>query len=151
MIKIRDVTATDIDSIKKIEVAGGLASWKTSDYLDQLLRNDTIFLAAVNTTDIVGFALVRLITPGDDLPGIAEILNIAVDPQRRRNKIGNHLMDRCFAVCRGKAIDEIWLEVRESNIAAVNFYKNHGFIIVGKRKSYYSDPIEAALVMKRHM
>jgi ribosomal-protein-alanine N-acetyltransferase len=54
------------------------------------------------------------------------------------------LMETALATTRGS-----WfLEVRESNVAALNFYKNLGFVEIGRRENYYHTPLEAAIVMR---
>ena len=75
--------------------------------------------------------------------GEAEILNLAVDPAFRGRGVGalllQHLLDQGFS--------KIYLEVRSSNHSAVGFYRRAGFAEVGRRRAYYSDPAEDALVM----
>jgi [ribosomal protein S18]-alanine N-acetyltransferase len=79
----------------------------------------------------------------------AEILNLAVDSTRRRRGIGSRLMKDALASCKEAGVKKIFLEVRDSNVAARNFYWRMGFIQVGRRREYYSRPQEDALVLVR--
>jgi ribosomal-protein-alanine N-acetyltransferase len=72
-------------------------------------------------------------------------LNLAVDPSFRRQGIARRLLDQVLGSAPGS---EWFLEVRESNIAALNLYKELGFQLSGRREDYYRDPHEAAIVMR---
>jgi len=79
--------------------------------------------------------------------GDLEILNFAVSPASRRQGVGAALLAEALhwskAFRPGKAI----LEVRASNLAALQFYEKHGFKPTGRRLQYYTAPIEDALVL----
>lgn len=79
----------------------------------------------------------------------AEILNLAVDSTRRRRGIGSKLMKDVLTACKAAGVKRIFLEVRDSNEAARNFYSRLGFTQVGRRREYYSRPAEDALVLGR--
>lgn len=72
-----------------------------------------------------------------------EIMKIGILPEWRKNGLGTKLLEEIKGL--GK---DIFLEVRESNIVAQNFYMSNGFIEVGKRKNYYQDTGETAIIMK---
>jgi ribosomal-protein-alanine N-acetyltransferase len=79
----------------------------------------------------------------------AEILNLAVDSTRRRQGIGSLLMQNALAACKAVGARKIFLEVRDSNEAARKFYLRMGFTEVGRRREYYSRPLEDALILGR--
>jgi ribosomal-protein-alanine N-acetyltransferase len=79
----------------------------------------------------------------------AEILNLAVASTRRRRGIGSRLMEDALAACKTAGVKRIFLEVRESNDAARKFYLRMGFTEVGRRRKYYSESMEDALVLAR--
>jgi [ribosomal protein S18]-alanine N-acetyltransferase len=88
---------------------------------------------------VAGFLVAR-VTAADE----REILNVAVEPSFRRTGIGRILMETVLAEAR-----VTWfLEVRESNAAAINLYKTLGFVVSGRRADYYQEPSEAAIVMR---
>ena len=81
----------------------------------------------------------------------AEILEVAVSEDLRRNGIASELMDEVFVWCGKNGIAQIFLEVRESNFAARSYYKKYGFVEDGVRKNYYRDPIENAVLMSKKL
>jgi [ribosomal protein S18]-alanine N-acetyltransferase len=136
MHSLRPATEADLDEIWRIQAESGQAAqWKPSDYL--------VHECVVATVDgrLAGFAVARQ-TGGDEI----EILNVAVDPPFRRRGIGRSLIRELI----GKNPGTIFLEVRQSNIAARKLYHSLGFEVAGVRPDYYSQPAESAIVMKFH-
>ena len=76
-----------------------------------------------------------------------EILNLAVAPERRRQGLGERLLGLVMKIGRNMGIAQVFLEVRESNIAARNLYAKFGFKQLGVRSKYYPDNGEDALVL----
>jgi polysaccharide biosynthesis protein PslH len=134
-VEIREATEDDLDAIAAIQSSSPEASqWTPVSYLEHDCR------VAVSHGRVVGFLVARATARED-----REILNIAVEPALRRAGIGRILMETVLVEGRGMA----WfLEVRESNEAAINLYKTLGFSAVGRRENYYDEPVEAAIVMR---
>jgi ribosomal-protein-alanine acetyltransferase len=88
---------------------------------------------------VAGFLVTRRVAP-DEL----EVLNLAVAPSMRRKGVARALARGVLERLEGAA----FLEVRESNVVARQFYESIGFIVIGRRLDYYSDPREPAIVMK---
>ena len=86
----------------------------------------------------LGYALLRVL---DD----AELLQIGVDEACRRQGIGRKLMQEVLRLSEGK---NLFLEVREGNQAARRLYAGCGFSEIGRRKRYYADPQEDAILME---
>ena len=78
--------------------------------------------------------------------GASEILNLAVAPAHRRQGVAHALVQSCLRDFQG----EVFLEVRESNFVAKQFYKSLGFEEFIVRPRYYSSPDESGIVMKFH-
>jgi ribosomal-protein-alanine N-acetyltransferase len=76
-----------------------------------------------------------------------QLINIAVHPEKRQRGLGEYLLTKMIEDCISKAKHYIWLEVRPSNAAAKRLYQKMGFGEVGRRKRYYSDTNEDAIVM----
>ena len=83
--------------------------------------------------------------------GEAEILNLAVDPANRRLGIAGALFHEALAEFRRLRIIRVFLEVRESNLAAISFYEKCEFIRTGGRPGYYQQPREAAVLLMRKL
>lgn len=132
---IRPATEADLEAIGQIQRDSPTAShWDPSEYLD----HDCV--VAEDGGVICGFLVSR------DLAGEREILNVAVDPVRRRGGIGRALLT--FELSR--PAQDWFLEVRESNQEALRFYSHACFQAVGKRPGYYDNPPESAIVMRFH-
>ncbi len=134
-VRIRDVRPGDLADLERIEVASPEAAmWNPREYLRYPCR------VAEVEGEVAGFLVWRITAPGE-----AEILNLAVWPERRRHGIATQLLE---SVLRQPGY--AWfLEVRESNQAARNLYEKLGFREAGRRPSYYQDTGEAAVVMRR--
>jgi [ribosomal protein S18]-alanine N-acetyltransferase len=133
-MKIRAATSDDLAAIATIQAASPEASqWSPASYLDYDC------LVAIEHDQVAGFLVSRQTAPGE-----REILNVAVALSERRRGVARRLIAAEFEHARGR-----WfLEVRESNIAALNLYKACGFQEAGRRNSYYHDPTESGIVMK---
>jgi len=77
-----------------------------------------------------------------------EILNLAVHPDYREQKLASALMDRTFAICRIKGVKKSFLDVKESNDPAIAMYRKYGYEQFGVRKKYYPDTKEDALLFR---
>jgi ribosomal-protein-alanine N-acetyltransferase len=136
MTAIRRGEKRDFEEIAAIQTASpGAAQWKVADYAAFDLW------VAVCENRVAGFLAARPLGAGE-----CELLNLAVGPEFRRRGIARQLVSALAGACCGS----VFLEVRESNLAARNLYKSMGFKEIGLRPGYYDLPPEAAIVMKFH-
>jgi len=99
-----------------------------------------------NAEGIVGYACNTL------LPGFfVSIDNITIRERFRRRGYASLLVRQVFQTAQANLADNVTLEVRESNQAAVNLYHKLGFVLQGRRKRYYRQPVEDALIMTLHL
>ncbi len=142
---IRPATSDDIDFMMALARASTSASqWSPKEYRNifsdrpphriALIASDS---SAPNT--VLGFLVARHLAPEWELE------NIVVAPASRRKGIGNQLLAALIAAARETNSETVFLEVRESNTAARTLYEKSGFQPAGRRKSYYSNPIEDAI------
>ena len=125
-----------MEAIAEIQSASPEAAhWKVADYLGYSLW------VAAEGERVAGFLVGRSLGMGE-----GEILNLAVAPECRRSGVGRALVGAFLEEFPGGA----YLEVRESNAAALGLYKSMGFKEVSRRKGFYEAPAEAAIVMKFH-
>ncbi len=96
---------------------------------------------AVVRGQVAGFAVSRSLAADE-----SELLNLAVDPAFRRLGVGRTLVASITSGHPGT----LWLEVRESNLAARNLYETMGFKVLSRRAEYYSESHESAIVMNVH-
>ena len=96
-------------------------------------------------SSLAGFLIAQHIAPEWELE------NIVVAPELRNKGIGARLLNELVSVARETNSQAMFLEVRESNIAARKLYEKAGFEPTGRRKSYYTDPLEDALLYRRSL
>jgi ribosomal-protein-alanine N-acetyltransferase len=80
--------------------------------------------------------------------GVLDIEDIVVDKEQRRAGIGSSLLKKVFEEAQTDGVKRVMLEVRESNLPAINLYRKFGFKDLSTRKKYYQDG-ENALVMEK--
>jgi ribosomal-protein-alanine acetyltransferase len=151
-ILLRPLQGRDVERVKAIEMAWPLLShWDIEVYFGVATgRQSAQGLVAVEKDFegsglVLGFMVYR-VTPPD-----TEVLNIAVDPVYIRRQIGTQLLHYLEMSVREEGVENIFLEVRPSNMPARDFYRKERFLEVGRRKEYYSNPTEDAILMKREL
>jgi [ribosomal protein S18]-alanine N-acetyltransferase len=77
-----------------------------------------------------------------------EIFDVAVDSRQRRRGFATRLLQSVLQLGEKRGVQEFFLEVRESNAAALALYRKFGFGVSGRRPNYYRDPDEAALLLR---
>ncbi len=81
----------------------------------------------------------------------ADLANIAVLPECRGQKLGRELLEITMEKARDNGVSEVFLEVRESNLVARGLYNASEFVEIGRRKKYYTNPREDAIIMVRRL
>ncbi|MGH9343282.1 MAG: ribosomal protein S18-alanine N-acetyltransferase [Terriglobia bacterium] len=143
-MKIRPFAPIDLPDLLRIQEESALGSgWNGGDYLCLTEAPGGLILVACEDgpNPIVGFVATNLILDH------AELLNVAVAPERRRRGIGKNLILEACQCTRGAGARSISLEVRSSNLPAIRLYRSVGFAACRTRKNYYSAPVENACVM----
>ena len=140
--RIRRGTPADAPALVLIERRAFADPWSEASFQEALGAAWSFGLVAEVDGEITGYLIAR------EAGGSGEILNLAVDPPRRRAGIARTLLAAGLAVLRRRGAEEIFLEVRESNLAAQALYLAAGFRPVGHRARYYRNPLEDALVLR---
>lgn len=136
MMDIRFGRTGDLSRVLEIQAQSPeAAQWDPALYLDHYFR------VAEVEGEAVAFLVARSVYPGE-----WEILNLATDAAHRRRGYAKRLLGDFLA----SGVQAVFLEVRESNLAAQKLYKALKFIEVNIRKHYYRDPPESAIVLKFH-
>ena len=139
---IRTATVDDLPYISEIDKEAIAPSWSDESFLNEINNEYSCFQLAEFDNHIVGFCLLKLL--GDE----AELLRIAVEKSYRRNNVADRLLFSMLDYTSVNKIKTIFLEVRHSNIAAINLYNKHGFTKIGTRIDYYTEPTEDAIIMR---
>ena len=146
-LKVRPALRGDLDRIAGIEQASFADPWTFDALATALGLAHVRFLVAEQGggagSRVVGYVVALVM--GDE----GEIADIAVDPSARRTGVGGLLLAQVEAEMARCGVRALYLEVRESNVAAIGLYRARGFEAVGRRRAYYRHPVEDALVLKR--
>jgi ribosomal-protein-alanine N-acetyltransferase len=140
-MRVRPGTPEDISSMIVLErQSTPAAHWAVDSYRQAFEHGIAvrIVLVAADEGSIRGFLIAR--TAGEE----CELENIVVESSSQRCGIGSKLMQELIAVARAQGATRVFLEVRESNVAACSLYEKCGFATSGHRKSYFADPAEDA-------
>jgi [ribosomal protein S18]-alanine N-acetyltransferase len=150
---LRPADAADIPAMIALEKASPFAAhWSEQSYRVAFEAKAAPRIVLViddgqgqgQRNSLQGFLVARINGLDCEGPG-CELENIVVAAGRQRRGIGKMLLQALIAAAGADKAKSIFLEVRESNTAARALYKNCGFSITGRRKSYYKDPSEDAL------
>lgn len=130
-ITIREATPQNLVAIRAIEQASHLSPWSEKQLLDSIHGEHNCRLLLIDNK-LCAYLILSAVV--DEM----EILNIAVSPDNQRKGLASYLMRDLIQLARQQAIARVFLEVRQSNQAAIQLYQKHGFQRVGLRKNYYA-------------
>jgi ribosomal-protein-alanine N-acetyltransferase len=141
--KIRKMIRSDLKQVMQIENASFVSPWSRKSFESELKKDFGFSYTAVEGKQVIAYIIGWLIA--DEI----HIANIAVHPQWRRQGAAMDLMQK---VINGyPEFSWIRLEVRRSNMAARNLYRQLGFKEVGIRKRYYVQENEDAILMTKYL
>ena len=152
-VHIRRAVREDLDAILKIERASFSDPWSEDSVVTALSSERMLVLVADESGEgsgdgaarLVGYVVALVVAPD------AEIADLAIAPDARRRGTGRALLVRALDDLAESAVQRVHLEVRESNVAARTLYEATGFRAVGRRRGYYREPIEDALLLTRRI
>lgn len=149
-VSITKMTEHDLLEVVEMEENSGLSRWGWAAYYAELQGSNShlMLVARVNSGtrrrgshSLAGYIVARL--GADEL----HINNVAVRERHRRQGIGRDLLKRILEEGKRSGIPRAFLELRAGNSAALALYEKCGFSVTARRKNYYSEPAEDALVM----
>jgi [ribosomal protein S18]-alanine N-acetyltransferase len=143
MIDIRRLDLADLDAIDLIEQRAYPTPWSRAMFASELAKPTSICLGAFEGDKLVGYIV------NSRYVDAWHVMNVAVDPGRRRRGIATQLLEHLFELTRGDERRGYTLEVRITNDAAIRLYERLGFEPRGLRRGYYTDNREDALIMWR--
>jgi len=144
------ISLYDVEQILEIEEASFKAPWSRTLFLEELACKNAFNYVVKSAGSekhelVIAYICSRII--GCEM----SILRIAVSPKWRNLGIASWLLDKCFKISLDKGVTSVFLEVRESNSAAIALYDKQGFISVGKRPAYYPETREDAVVLMKKL
>ena len=150
-VKYKPMNKQHIKAVSQIEKECFSNAWSENAFYQELENPMSLTLVALHINDVLsnetvaGFVNVRIVN------GEVYINNIAVSQPFRRMGYGKGLLLSLEDVTRSENASFITLEVRESNFPAISLYASLGYKTVGKRKGFYRDPVEDAVLMTKYL
>lgn len=143
-VEIRDMTDSDLPMVMEIESLCFKHPYKEKDLIYEMHENPVSNIwvieysnASLGLKTVVGF--VDYWVTFDS----GTICQIAVHPDIQHSGVGSELLKEVIKDAKAKKVKTLTLEVRESNLNAINFYEKHGFVISHKKPAYYSNGEDA--------
>ena len=140
-VEIRRLTYADLPQVVAIERRAFTTPWSLAMFVLELSKPSGICLAAVVETELAGYIVCSRYDT------VWHVMNVAVDPDRRRRGIATALIQALLDRIGDDA--QVTLEVRRSNAGALTLYERFGFRSAGVRRRYYADNGEDAVIMWR--
>lgn len=138
---IEKMSEEHIPSLVELEKICFSVPWTENGFAEELENDFARFFVAELNGGIAGYI------GSHNILGEVYITNVAVFPDYRGKGIAKKLIKKILDLSYEEKADFVTLEVRKSNVSAINLYKNTGFETVGERKKFYSSPTEDALLM----
>lgn len=132
-----------IEAVAELEKVCFADPWRIQSIASELHNPLSTWLVAVDNGHLCGYVGSQSVLDG------ADMMNIAVHPDYRRQGIAYALVESLISLLKEKGVVFLCLEVRVSNESAINLYQKMGFEIAGKRPGYYRNPREDAYIMRK--
>ena len=143
MIEIRTMELQDVPQIAELEKVCFSDPWSEKSIISELDNPLSCWLVAVSGEQVVGYVGSQTVLDGSDM------MNIAVSPDFRRKGIAESLIEALISFLRERGSRCLILEVRASNVPAIALYGKLGFLEIGRRRNYYRNPKEDALILRK--
>lgn len=140
-MKIRELTAEDVEVVSRIEQETFSMPWSSRDFLEMVEADYAYYYVAEVEGEIVGCCGIR------NMAGEGEITNVVVASDFRGKGIGRALMEHMLREAALHGMGDCTLEVRVSNVPAIHLYESLGFKSEGIRPGFYERPKEDAVIM----
>ena len=122
---------TDVDDVLMLEQAVFPHPWSRTNFTDSLASGYDAWVLRDASGALAGYFL--LMGAVDE----AHLLDVAVAVERQGSGLGRYLLDQVAARARGMGVLSVLLEVRPSNVRALDVYRRYGFAEIGRRRAYY--------------
>ncbi len=151
---LRPFKPTDLEQVMHINRVCLPENYTTFFFMNLYQRFPATFIVAEENGEIVGYVMCRIETgvPSFKLLGITRkghVISVAVLPDHQRKGIGYELMREAMQAMVNYKAKECYLEVRASNVPAVNLYKKMGFEIAKTVRGYYADGEDACVMARK--
>lgn len=134
---------TQVLQIAELEKICFSDPWSETSIASELNNKLSLWMVAIDDEKVIGYVGSQTVL------GETDMMNIAVHPDYRKQGIGTALIVELIGELELRGSHSLMLEVRASNTPAISVYEKLGFIEVGRRKNYYRNPKEDALIMRK--
>ncbi|MFI3177486.1 MAG: ribosomal protein S18-alanine N-acetyltransferase [Eubacteriales bacterium] len=142
-MKVELFTIRDIEQMVELEQENFTRPYRKEDFMKAIDHPMWDYYVAKREDDVIGMCGIQLIC------GEGTITNLCVNESYRKLQVGTVLLQKVMEYSTSKGAEAYTLEVRASNQAAIGLYKKSGFVEEGKRKNFYDNPVEDALILWR--
>ena len=142
-MEIRKMTAREVPQVAELEKLCFAMPWSEKSVAGELENPLALWLVAMEGDSLAGYVGSQTVMDETDM------MNLAVAPQFRRQGVGEALVNALVAALKDLGSRCLTLEVRDSNEAARALYAKLGFVEIGRRRGYYRDPREDALILRK--
>ena len=132
-----------VQQIAELEKVCFSDPWSVHSISGELNNPLSLWVVATDNHKVVGYV------GSQSVLGWSDMMNLAVDPAYRKQGIGRMLVNELIRRLKTNQVTCLTLEVRVSNLPAVNLYRSLGFVEVGRRPGYYHNPKEDALILRK--
>ena len=143
MIEIITMTEAHVAQIAQIEKLCFSDPWSENSISSELNSRISLWLVALDGNSVAGYI------GSQSVLDEADMMNVAVHPDFRRRGIAEALVKRLVEDLQAMESHCLTLEVRASNAPAIALYEKLGFSQIGRRKNYYRNPREDALILRK--
>ena len=142
-MEIMRMTAAQVPAVADLEKVCFSDPWSEKSVGEELNNPLSLWLVAMEGETLAGYVGSQTVL------GETDMMNVAVNPDFRRNGIGEKLILSLVEALKQKKSHCLTLEVRASNAPAIGLYQKLGFNQAGRRPNYYRNPKEDALILRK--
>lgn len=143
MIRLEKMARCHVAQVAELEKICFSAPWSENSVASELTNPLSLWLVATDGETVAGYI------GSQSVEGEADMMNVAVHPDYRRQGVGKMLVDGLVEALKEKGVHSLSLEVRRSNQSAIRLYEKTGFAQAGLRRNYYRNPKEDALILRK--
>ena len=137
------MTAAQVPQVAALEQCCFADPWSENSVASELENPLSLWLVAMDGERLAGYVGSQTVL------GESDMMNVAVDGDYRRQGVGKMLIETLVEHLKARGSHCLTLEVRDSNTPARNLYASLGFSQIGRRKNYYRNPREDALILRK--
>lgn len=144
-MRIRKLVLEDAPAIAELEKRCFSDPWSEKSIASEVHNPLAYWLVAEEGGEILGYI------GSQSVLDAADVMNLAVSPEHRRKGFGEKLIKALTRHLQENGVIALLLEVRVSNAPAISLYEKLGFVQVGRRPRYYTNPREDALILRKEL